>query len=50
MVETSRPGQWNVLELSSFQLETIETFRAPIAACLNVTQNHLDRHHSLRIT
>jgi UDP-N-acetylmuramoylalanine--D-glutamate ligase len=46
MVETSRPDQWNVLELSSFQLETIETFRAPIAACLNVTQNHLDRHHT----
>jgi UDP-N-acetylmuramoylalanine--D-glutamate ligase len=46
MVETSRPDQWNVLELSSFQLETIETFRADIAACLNVTQNHLDRHHT----
>ena len=46
MVTTSRPGQWNVLELSSFQLETIETFRADIAACLNVTQNHLDRHHT----
>jgi UDP-N-acetylmuramoylalanine--D-glutamate ligase len=46
MVETSRAGQWNVLELSSFQLETIETFRARIAACLNVTQNHLDRHHT----
>jgi UDP-N-acetylmuramoylalanine--D-glutamate ligase len=46
MVETSREGQWNVLELSSFQLETIRTFRAPIAACLNVTQNHLDRHHT----
>lgn len=47
MVATSRPDQWNVLELSSFQLETIETFRAQIAACLNVTQNHLDRHHTL---
>jgi UDP-N-acetylmuramoylalanine--D-glutamate ligase len=46
MVATSRPEQWNVLELSSFQLETIETFRAPIAVCLNITQNHLDRHHS----
>src|ERR1700722_15979127 len=46
MVATSRPDQWNVLELSSFQLETIETFRAPIAACLNLTQNHLDRHHT----
>jgi UDP-N-acetylmuramoylalanine--D-glutamate ligase len=46
MVATSRPDQWNVLELSSFQLETIETFRAQIAACLNITQNHLDRHHT----
>ena len=46
MIETSRPGQWNVLELSSFQLETTQTFRASIAACLNLTQNHLDRHHS----
>ena len=46
MIETSRPGQWNVLELSSFQLETIRSFHASIAACLNITQNHLDRHHS----
>jgi UDP-N-acetylmuramoylalanine--D-glutamate ligase len=46
MVETSRKGQFNVLELSSFQLETIRTFHASIAACLNVTQNHLDRHHT----
>src|ERR1700733_5492750 len=46
MVAASKPDQWNVLELSSFQLETIETFRAPVAACLNVTRNHLDRHHS----
>ena len=46
MVETSRPDQWNVLELSSFQLETIQTFHASVAACLNVTQNHLDRHHT----
>ena len=46
MIETSRPDQWNVLEFSSFQLETIQTFHASIAACLNVTQNHLDRHHT----
>jgi UDP-N-acetylmuramoylalanine--D-glutamate ligase len=46
LIETSRAGQWNVLELSSFQLETIQTFHASIAACLNVTQNHLDRHHT----
>jgi len=46
MVASSRPDQWNVLELSSFQLETICRFRADIALCLNVTQNHLDRHHT----
>ena len=46
MVTTSRPDQWNVLELSSFQLETIRGFRAQIAAVLNVTPDHLDRHHT----
>jgi UDP-N-acetylmuramoylalanine--D-glutamate ligase len=47
MTEDSRDDQWNVLELSSFQLETARTFRAHIAVCLNVTQNHLDRHHTM---
>jgi UDP-N-acetylmuramoylalanine--D-glutamate ligase len=46
MVEASRDDGWNVLELSSFQLETISEFRAHIALALNVTQNHLDRHHT----
>ena len=46
LIDSSRPDQWNVLELSSFQLETIQTFHAGIAACLNITQNHLDRHHT----
>jgi UDP-N-acetylmuramoylalanine--D-glutamate ligase len=46
MVDTSREDGWNVLELSSFQLETIFEFRAHIALALNVTQNHLDRHHT----
>lgn len=46
LTATSRADQWNVLELSSFQLETIETFRADIGVCLNVTRNHLDRHHT----
>jgi UDP-N-acetylmuramoylalanine--D-glutamate ligase len=46
MIATSRPDGWNVLELSSFQLETIREFRAHIGVALNVTQNHLDRHHT----
>ena len=46
MVDTSREDGWNVLELSSFQTETIGEFRAQIALALNVTQNHLDRHHT----
>src|SRR5450759_5196381 len=46
MLDTSCDDGWNVLELSSFQLETISEFRAHIALALNVTQNHLDRHHT----
>jgi UDP-N-acetylmuramoylalanine--D-glutamate ligase len=46
MVDSSREDGWNVLELSSFQLETIRDFRAHIGLALNVTQNHLDRHHT----
>jgi UDP-N-acetylmuramoylalanine--D-glutamate ligase len=46
IIGTSREDQWNVLELSSFQLETISHFRAAIAVCLNVTPNHLNRHHT----
>ena len=46
MIDSSRGDGWNVLELSSFQLETISEFHADIALALNVTQNHLDRHHT----
>src|SRR5712671_968191 len=35
-----------VLEVSSFQLETIQTFRPKIALVLNVTPDHLDRHRT----
>ena len=35
---------YDVLEISSFQLETIETFHAEVAAILNITPDHLDRH------
>lgn len=33
-----------VLELSSFQLETVETFRAHVALLLNITPDHMDRY------
>lgn len=46
MTGSSREDQWNVLELSSFQLETVERFRAAIGVCVNVTPDHLDRHHT----
>lgn len=36
-----------VLEVSSFQLETIRSFRPKVAAWLNLSPNHLDRYSSL---
>jgi UDP-N-acetylmuramoylalanine--D-glutamate ligase len=44
LVETSTGSTWNVLELSSFQLEAMTSFRCHIAVVLNVTPDHLDRH------
>jgi UDP-N-acetylmuramoylalanine--D-glutamate ligase len=38
------PGRPIVCELSSFQLEGVEQFRADVAVLLNVTPDHLDRH------
>ncbi len=46
IVDDSRPGHWHVLELSSFQLEASRSFRCQVAAVLNVTPDHLDRHGS----
>jgi UDP-N-acetylmuramoylalanine--D-glutamate ligase len=42
--DQAKPDTWTVLEVSSFQLETIVTFRPRIAVILNITPDHLDRH------
>jgi UDP-N-acetylmuramoylalanine--D-glutamate ligase len=44
LTETSTDDTWTVVELSSFQLETIVNFRANVAVALNVTPNHMDRY------
>jgi UDP-N-acetylmuramoylalanine--D-glutamate ligase len=43
-VDQAKSQTWIVLEVSSFQLETIVTFRPRIAVILNITPDHLDRH------
>jgi UDP-N-acetylmuramoylalanine--D-glutamate ligase len=47
LVAHARPDSVTVLEVSSFQLETIETFRPRVAMVLNVTPDHLDRHRTM---
>jgi UDP-N-acetylmuramoylalanine--D-glutamate ligase len=44
LVPESSAQTWTVLEISSFQLETIQTFHPQVAVVLNVTPDHLDRH------
>ncbi len=46
-VEQTSNDSITVVELSSFQLELIETFRPNISVFLNLTPDHLDRHHTL---
>ena len=42
--DQANANTWTVLEVSSFQLETIVSFRPRIAVVLNITPDHLDRH------
>ncbi len=46
-VEQTSSDTITVVELSSFQLELIETFRPNISVFLNLTPDHMDRHHTL---
>src|ERR1700716_1979391 len=46
LVEHAKQETVIVLEVSSFQLETICTFRQKVSVVLNVTPDHLDRHRT----
>lgn len=46
LIERATPETVAVLEVSSFQLETIRSFRPKVAVVLNVTPDHLDRHRT----
>ncbi|MGB0006728.1 MAG: UDP-N-acetylmuramoyl-L-alanine--D-glutamate ligase [Candidatus Sulfotelmatobacter sp.] len=47
LAERAKPESVIVLEVSSFQLETIQSFHPKVAVVLNVTPDHLDRHGTL---
>jgi UDP-N-acetylmuramoylalanine--D-glutamate ligase len=49
LVAQSSPETTSVLEVSSFQLETVEEFHPQIAVVLNLTPDHLDRHGSFEV-
>ena len=47
-VEKTQPNDIVVLECSSYQLESVEKFKPHIAAILNVTEDHLTRHKTMK--
>lgn len=47
MVQKTTEESVTVAEISSFQLETIETFKPDVSAILNITPDHLNRHHTM---
>ena len=44
LVDTSTPDTINIIETSSFQLDTIQRFRPRVGLLLNITPDHLDRY------
>lgn len=43
----TKEDSYIVAEISSFQLETTETFAPKVSAILNITEDHLNRHHTM---
>ncbi|QQR81997.1 MAG: UDP-N-acetylmuramoyl-L-alanine--D-glutamate ligase [Deltaproteobacteria bacterium] len=51
LIEVVREGKkldWVVVEVSSYQLETVKDFRPRISIILNITEDHLDRYASMQ--
>ena len=48
LVDESTDDSYLVLEVSSFQLETVQSFHPFIAVVLNITPDHLDRHNTFQ--
>lgn len=46
--ETGGEWDWMVVEVSSFQLETIRDFHPRVGALLNLAENHLDRYGRMK--
>jgi len=47
VAKDTKDSSWIIAETSSFQLETIKTFKPYISAFLNITPDHLDRHKNM---
>ena len=47
MVLNTKGSSITVAEMSSFQLETVHQFKPEVSAILNITPDHLDRHHTM---
>ena len=47
VVPETTPDSVVVAEISSFQLETVHAFRPKVSAILNITPDHLNRHHTM---
>lgn len=43
----AQPDDWVIAEVSSFQLETIRSFKPRISLIINLSPDHLDRYHSM---
>lgn len=46
-VSEMQPDTFTVAEISSFQLETVQHFCPQVSAILNITPDHLNRHHTM---